>query len=282
MKINRRACRAHARLSVVLLAVAAAGITDCAAAQTPSATVPGYADLVDLTLASPIIARATIDKTVALTVAEAGPVPAGKVNVLVTASANTALRAPGDISTQLTYIWNSPADAKGRAPKAKGVPVLVFLRGVAGRPDQVQLVSPRAQLPWTDATEAMVRRILAEANSGKVPVVTGVATAFRVPGGVPGEAESQFFLTTADGKPVSLVLLTRPGEAQRLSVALGDVIDDSAGGVRHDTLLWYRLACFLPPQLPAGVGADDRAGVEADYASVLKILGPCTRTSSAG
>ncbi len=109
-----------------------------------------------------------------------------------------------------------------------------------------------------------------------VPVVTGIASAFRVPGAVPGEAESQFFLSTRSGKPVSLVVLTRPGEKRQLSVALGDVIDDAAAGVPPQTLLWYRLACTLPPALPPGLGA--AADVAGDYRFVRDSLGPCGRT----
>jgi hypothetical protein len=102
-----------------------------------------------------------------------------------------------------------------------------------------------------------------------------VTSAFRVPGAVPGEAESQFFLSTRDGRPVSLVVLTRPGEGRRLTVATGDVIDDAAQPVSKETLLWYRLACGLPPKLPAGIGD---AAVADDYRFVLTSLGPCGRT----
>jgi hypothetical protein len=277
MHSKRREFRPAGRLFGAIFAATATA----ALAQTALPPVaPSYADLVDMTLAAPVIAHATIDKTQALTAGEAGPVAPGTVRMLVGANVLAALRAPSDIPTRISYLWDSPADAKGRTGKVKGVAVLLFARGVDGKPEQFQLIGPQAQLPWSAATEAGVRAILTEAASGSVPVVTGIASAFRVPGGVPGEAESQFFLTTANGKPVSLVLLTRPGEAQKLSVALGDVIDDSAGGVRRDTLLWYRLACFLPPDLPAGVGGDDRAGLAADYGAVIKLLGPCGRSAA--
>lgn len=275
MTSTRRRLRCAGRVGATVLMTAASAVL----AQTalPSVTA-SYADLVDLSLAAPVIARATIDKTEPLTVAEAGPVAPGAVHMLVSARASAVLRAPSEIPAQFGYIWDGPADAKGRTPKYKGATALLFLRTVDGKVDQFQLVGPHAQLPWNEATEAQVRSILAEAGSAKVPVVTGVSSAFRVPGSVPGEAESQFFLTTADGKPVSVVLLTRPGEVQKLSVALGDVIDESAGAVRRDTLLWYRLACSLPSNLPEGIGADDRAGMVAEYARVLALLGPCGRS----
>jgi hypothetical protein len=47
-------------------------------------------------------------------------------------------------------------------------------------------------------------------------------------------------------------------------------------------LLWYRLACGLPPTLPAASLAElDQAVASAarhDYALVLQGLGPCLRT----
>ncbi len=52
---------------------------------------------------------------------------------------------------------------------------------------------------------------------------------------------------------------------------------DSAVEVRRDTLLWYRLACFLPRALPPTTG-EGRAALETDYAFVLSSLGTCART----
>jgi len=138
------------------------------------------------------------------------------------------------------------------------------------------LVAAQAIVPWTPAVDATVRSVLTAARRGDVPVITGVTSAFRVPGSVPGEAESQFFLATQGGKPVSLVLLTRPGAARRLTIATGDVIDDAAQPVVKDTLLWYRLACGLPSRLPATLAAP--GDVADDYRFVLSNLGPCGRT----
>ena len=56
---------------------------------------------------------------------------------------------------------------------------------------------------------------------------------------------------------------------------------DSAGPPARDTLLWYVLACSLPPVLPARSTAalDEAAAAMAreDYALVLAGLGPCRR-----
>ena len=239
-----------------------------------------YAQIAGLALGAPVIVRATIVKTARIAPADATGLAPGKVRLLVTARLDAAILAPSDVPAQISYLFDTPGDAKGRPPKLKDAPVLLFLRPVPGKVDQFQLIGANAQQPADAAAEARVRAILGEARSGKVPEVTGIASAFRVPGSIPGEAESQFFLTTRAGKPVSLVLLTRPGQPQRLSVALGDVIDEAAAPVRPDTLLWYRLACFLPRGLPPAalqsVDAADRPALAEDYAAVLRQLGACS------
>ena len=53
------------------------------------------------------------------------------------------------------------------------------------------------------------------------------------------------------------------------------------GAPPPDTLAWYRLACFLPRVLPAGVniseGESARAAAGADYRYLMEQLGPCPR-----
>ena len=226
-----------------------------------------FADLAALTIASPVIVTATIAKAARLGAADAPGVAPGSTRLLVRARLSAALRAPAAIPADIDYLIDVPA-----ATRLKGLAVLLFLRPGA-RDGQFALTASGAQQNATPAAEASVRALLAELALDKAPVVTGVGSAFTVPGAIAGEAESQFFLTTQSGKPVSLVVLTRPGEAKSLRLALGDVIDDAAAPVRPGTLLWYRLACFLPRALP---GAPE-AALAADYAFVLATLGPCER-----
>jgi hypothetical protein len=96
---------------------------------------------------------------------------------------------------------------------------------------------------------------------------------------VPGESESQFFLTAADGKGLTMVVTTRPGQARRIAMARGDVIDESAMVVKPDTLLRYRLACFLPAQLPMAAGGADPA-LAGDWHAAIAALGSCGRTTT--
>ena len=154
---------------------------------------------------------------------------------------------------------------------------------MAGRPGQLQLVAPDAQLAWTEATDARIREIVRGVLApDAAPAVTGIGNAFHVPGALPGEGETQVFVTTADASPLSLSVLRRPGERPRWAVALSEVVDEAAGAPPRDTLLWYRLACGLPRSLPdratATLAASDADRARADYAFVLAQLGPCGRT----
>jgi hypothetical protein len=117
------------------------------------------------------------------------------------------------------------------------------------------------------------------------PRITGIGNAFFVPGALPGEGETQVFLTTADNQPVSLTVLRRPGERPRWAVALSEIVDEAAGPPPAETLLWYRLACSLPRTLPerstASLGPADADQARADYRFIMDALGPCGRTRTA-
>jgi hypothetical protein len=127
-----------------------------------------------------------------------------------------------------------------------------------------------------------VRRIVRElVDPAAPPAVTGLGNAFHVPGTLPGEGETQIFVQTATGAPISLSILRRPGEQRRWAVALGEIVDDAAGPPPRDTLLWYRLACGLPRALPAASLTEQEPANAAlareDYAFVIEQLGPCRR-----
>lgn len=243
----------------------------------PAAAAPlSYADLADLTLAAPTIVRAAITRTQRIADRDSPGLAPGRARLLVTASVAAALVAPGAIPATLTWLWDTPLDARGRPPKPNGAIIIAWAAAPAAD-GKTQLVAGAGQQAWDAALEARVRAIATEARSGDVPVVTGVTNGFRAAGTVAGEAESQFFLTAADGKPLALVVTTKPGEPVRVAVARGDVIDESAKAVRPDTLMLYRLACFLPAGLPADAGGDDPA-LAADWRAGLASLGPCGRT----
>lgn len=241
---------------------------------------PSYARLARLALEGNIVLDATIRSTARIPPAEAAGLAPGHVRFYVTADVGALIRASGPLPARIGYLVDVPFDPRGRAPNLKRQRVIAFARAVAGRPDQVQLLTPDAQFAWSPALDQRVRAVVRDVLAPDAPpVVTGIGNAFHVPGTLPGEGETQIFLKTADGNPVSLLVLRRPGEAKRWALSLGDIIDEAGGAPQRDTLAWYRLACGLPETLPeASLQAqdDDNAGIaREDYDFVRQQLGKC-------
>jgi hypothetical protein len=248
-----------------------------AAPQPQPDRLSGYADIADLALAAPVVARATITNIAAISAKQSGSATPGRMRLAVTVRLGNLLVAPGPLAPTLSWLWDAPVDAKGRAPKAKGMEILAFLAAPA-EDGGTRLISRRAMQPYDPALADSVRAIIAENRSGTVPVITGVSNGFRADGTLPGESESQFFLTSSDGRATTLVVQNRPGEVRRVLVSRGDIIDESAQRVKSGTLLWYRLACFLPATLPTSAGGGDPA-LARDWRDAMASLGPCGRTS---
>jgi hypothetical protein len=263
-------------LPLVTAAVAAILAATLPAAPAPAA--PSHADLADLTLAAPVIVRATITGSERIADAASPGLKPGRARLLITVAVDAAIVAPGAIPASLSWLWDAPTDARGKPPKPKGSAIIAWLATPA-TDGKTRLVSGRAQQPHDPATEARARALATEARSGTVPVITGIANGFRAEGTVPGESESQFFLTAADGKGLTMVVTARPGQERRVAVARGDVIDESAAIVQPDTLLHYRLACFLPARLPVAAGGADPA-LAGDWRAAIAGLGPCGRTTT--
>lgn len=269
-------------LPISLILTLFAASAPAAAQPAPAVAAPvsdrlaSYADVAELALASPVIVRATITRADRVRGPAAAGVSAGRTRLMVTAAVTNVLVAPGAMAGTLQWLWDAPLDARGRPPAAKGMDVLAFVEA-PGAGGATRLVSRRGQQPHDPALADRVRSIVTEARSGSVPGIRGVTNGFRADGTVPGESESQFFLATADGKPATLVVQNRPGETRRVLVAQGDIIDESARRVLPDTLLWYRLACFLPRTLPTGAGGNDPA-LARDWRDAMASLGPCGKT----
>ena len=268
------------------LALPLALIAAAAPAQQPPPPGPAasasYADIADLVLAAPIIADATIRSTTRLKGTDAAGVPPGATRLYVEADVTALIRGAGGLPPRIGWLYDVVPDGRGRLPPFKKARVLLFARA-APVPGQVQLVAPDAQAGWTPDLDARVRAVARAALAADAaPRITGVASAFHSAGALPGEGETQLFLATADDRPVSLSVLRRPGERPRWAVALAEIVDEAAAPPARDTLLWYRLACFLPRALPPRATADaapaDADAARADYAFVLEQLGPCGRT----
>ena len=245
---------------------------------------PSFADLADLSLAAPIAAHVRLRRAVALKAAEAGNVPAGKSRFYVEADVVSLIKGADGLPARVSYLADLPLGANGKPPKlSKKSEFIILASPVTGRPGELRLVASDAQLPFTPDRAALVRAILREASSPDAPPrITGIGKAFHVPGSLPGESETQVFLQTADGRPISLSVLRRPGETPRWAFALGEMVDDAAEPPKPNSLLWYRLACTLPPSLPshslAEAEQEQRAAIQADYRLVIEQLGSCARS----
>jgi hypothetical protein len=159
--------------------------------------------------------------------------------------------------------------------------VLIFARPVAN-PAQVQLVAPGAQISWDATVDAHARSVATELAAGPPPpAIAGIGQAFHVAGTIAGEGETQIFLRTTNGAPVSLSILRRPGQARRWAVAFGEIVDDSSPVPVRGSIGHYRLACGLPPSVqPAAMADADTAGqriIADDYAFVRTSVGACPR-----
>ena len=254
-----------------------------AAQPAPAVPVPSYADLADLSDAAELVAHAKIKKAIPVPAERAGSVAQGSARVYVEAETVALIAGNVPLGESIRYLVDVPLDAKGKVPKLKKRDVLLFARPVAGRPGELQLIGPGAQLDWDPALEARAKPILAElAAPDAAPAITGVRDALSVPGTLAGESETQVFLATRSGDPVSLTVVRRPGMAPEWGVSFSEIVDQAARPPLRDTLAWYRLACFLPPQLPGSANlAQDSASrgrAAEDYRYILQQLGPCPRT----
>ena len=272
----------HLRLAFAAVVLAAAPARAAPPPEISLAKPLAYADLADLALAAPIVAGVEILKATQLKKQAAAGVPAGQARFYVEAQVLALIRGRDGLPGQVRYLVDTDLDLRGRAAKLRKARAIVLAQPVPERVGELRLARPYAQLPWSEPIERQLRAILTEANGPTPPPrVTGITGAFYVPGSLPGESETQIFLSTTGGRPVSLSILRRPGETPRWAVATGEMVDEAAAPPARDTLLWYGLACFLPAALPAAsvaeLGDDGARAASADYAVVRDGLGPCVR-----
>ena len=272
------------RLLAAALAAAAAAPAE-SQAPAPPAPAPAltYADLADLALAAPVAAQVRIAQATEVKANRAPDLKPGLARFYVEAALVSLIRSPQSLPARLSYVVDLRRDSKGRAPRLrKGAEFLLLAAPVPGKPGELRLAAADAQIPFTAERAATLRSIIREASSASPPPrIAGIGRAFHVPGAIRGESETQIFLQTAEGTPVSLTVLRRPGETPQWAVALSEIVDEAAGPPAPGTLLWYRLACGLPRALPgqslAEADAEGAAAIQADYRLVLERLGPCVR-----
>ncbi len=246
-----------------------------------------YADIADLAVATPMVIDVRVRRTTAIPAVRATGVAPGMARLLVEGDVQALIRGSGPLAARITWLADLPTDARGRTERLNRQRLLIFaqpVRTANGAPTTgaVQLVAPDAMLRWDAGTDRLTRSILAEAVARDAPpAITGVSSGFHQAGSLPGESETQLFLDTANGEPAALQIIRSPGTPARWAVSFGEIVD-AASVPAAGTLGWYRLACGLPRTLPpgglAGASAAENQAAAADYALVLRALGPCTRT----
>ena len=275
-----------ASITAALLVASSIGYGLDSQASPPAAPAPAlsYADAADLALAAPVALHVRVARFIPVRARDAIGVAPGRRRFYVEGDVVSLIRSPGALPTRLAWLVDLPDDSRGRAARLpRRTELLLLAAPVPGRPSELRLVAPDAQLAYTPAAAERLRAILRDASGADAaPRIVAIGRAFHVPGAVAGESETQIFLQTQSGRPVSLSVLRRPGEQPRWAVSLAEIVDENAAPPRPETLLWYRLACGLPRALPPqSLGEATRAeaaAIAADYRFVLESLGPCIRT----
>lgn len=272
----------------LLVSAATMAIPTAISAQTSAPTnlpvaASSYADVADFAAEAATIVHARIRRATVVDAARAQGVPAHLVRLYVEADVRAVLFGSTPLASRVAYIVDLPRQANGKPPRLNRAEVLLFARRVTN-PNQLTLVNPAAQLSWSSDREVTARTIARELGRGAAPPrITGISQAFHVAGTIPGESETQIFLTTANNQPVSLTILRRPGTEPQWAAAFGEIVDESARRPAPRTLGWYRLACGLPatvpPQAMDGMSPDDRSAIARDYALVINGVGYCDRTT---
>jgi hypothetical protein len=276
------------RTALTLLFCCAAAFPACAQPAPQTAQIrqeaqsglPSYATVATAIVNAPLVIDARISDMIRIKENAAPGLASGRARLYVTADVLALIRGSSALPTQISYLADVPLDSRGKLPKLKKQRVLLFARPVGNKPGEVQLTGVDSQYLWSPELDARTRGITREVlASDAPPAVTGIGNAFHVPGALPGEGETQVFVKTANGAPISLQILRRPGEKPHWGVSLGDIVDPNAGAPKPETLAWYRLACGLPKALPdSAITADTPENAQAareDYQVVLRELGPC-------
>lgn len=256
--------------------------------QSAQATVTenklSYSDLADLTDSAPIVAVMRLQAQEPVYLDDVRDPKSRTRYYLVTGKVDSLIRGKDGIPQKISFLVQAPKPplkTRNRIWK-RGSSLIVFARP-SSPPGSIQLVSNNAAQTWSTETETVVRAITTELLAANPPpAIMGPGDSFHVAGTVEGESETQIFLKTATGAPVSLSVIRRPGESARWGVSLGEIVDDAAIPPPPGSLLWYRLACSLPDHLPAtstrGLSVIEAEAARRDYRFIMESLGSCGRT----
>ena len=288
--------RFHKRLTIAGAALLTAFLPACSTAlpaqfrggeapviaELPPGADPTYTDLVTLALAADLVAIVTIDDQITFPAERALDVPADRARLYIESLTRNLLVSRTGVGESLVFVTDVEREDDGDVPNIEKRDYIIFADQVPGRPGEVQLVSTRAFFPSGPIIEERVRRVLRQLAARDVPpAITGVRDVISIEGNLAGESETQMFVETTTGAPVSLSVVRRPGMAPQWGVSLGEIVDSSARPPERESIAWFRFACSLPRELPANAflqtDRQAQARARADYAFVLEQLGPCER-----
>ena len=159
--------------------------------------------------------------------------------------------------------------------------MLLFASAVPGRPGELRLVAPDAQVHGMRQARHKLRAILAELLAPDAPArITGVREAIHVAGKLAGEGETQMFLATARRHRRRDHRRPPPGRRASWGVSFSEVAEaGSRAAARNAALVSPRLlpAAALPRGVNLSDTAQDRAWPMPTIALVMAALGPCPR-----
>lgn len=265
--------------------LALASVPVLAQGGTQPAQEPTFADTADLADSAGLVVLAEVAKTLRLENERAPGLRPGYGRFYVEARTLALLTGSAPMGESVRYLVDLPLDARGKPPKLKKQSVFLFARAVPGRPGELQLVAPTAQWLRTAAGEARLRAVLKALVMPDAPAkVTGVRELFYAPGNLAGQGETQIFLKTADGSAASITVRHDGNGPPVWGVSFSELVAELGHPPQPDTLVWYRLACFLPDVPPASANVSEgfaaQRQAEADYRMVLGELGVCRRNLS--
>jgi hypothetical protein len=241
-----------------------------------------YSDVADLVTISSMIVDAKVRKVTKVPAEQAAGVPENLQRTVIDADVLALIRGTSGVAGQIRFTLDIPKDSRGKLPNLKKQRFYFLGSKVPNSTSMIRLARPDALIAYSPANEALVRAITKEAVIlDAPPKITGITSAFHTAGTVIGEGDTQIFLRTEKGQPFSISVSSRPDQPKKWSVSTSELIEESATTPKKFTLLWYRLACGLPRNLPADLvqsgESDNTVRAQADYNYVVGALGPCGR-----
>ncbi|TCU54865.1 hypothetical protein EDF58_10799 [Novosphingobium sp. PhB57] len=253
---------------------------------------PTDADVVSLAKRADMVVRAQVAGVTRVTTASQRIPAPGHARYYVEATTGALLFGAAPIGGSLRYLVDLPQDGPangvmtGMGPaELPGRDVILFASPVPGRPEDLKLIAPTAQILWTPDEEVRLRAVLRSRVARNAPSnVTRVREMLYVPGNLAGQGRTQIFLDTEGGRSASITVRHEPGQAPAWGVSFSAVVATAGRPPARGTLEWYSLACFLPPAPAerANISATYEGKMQAltDYRMVIAALGSCPRTMS--